>query len=164
MFKDLQQGEKILLKLAEYKLGGGSNSILFKKVRDEEGLAYDIYTQLEISDEFKGMYIFCTTGKENIDRARKIIDECILEIKNCSYNFDYYNLNLMKKLQLIAIYSILEDNRKLGLYLIDKLLYDKNIESYMEDLEKIGNINKRQIMEVCKKYFNNPTVHILKGK
>ncbi len=164
VFKDLQQGEKILLKLAEYKLGGGSNSILFKKVRDEEGLAYDIYTQLEISDEFKGMYIFCTTGKENIDRARKIIDECILEIKNCSYNFDYYNLNLMKKLQLIAIYSILEDNRKLGLYLIDKLLYDKNIESYMEDLEKIGNINKRQIMEVCKKYFNNPTVHILKGK
>ena len=110
------------------------------------------------------MYIFCTTGKENIDRARKIIDECILEIKNCSYNFDYYNLNLMKKLQLIAIYSILEDNRKLGLYLIDKLLYDKNIESYMEDLEKIGNINKQQIMEVCKKYFNNPTVHILKGK
>lgn len=164
MFKDLQQGEKILLKLAEYKLGGGSNSILFKKVRDEEGLAYDIYTQLEISDEFKGMYIFCTTGKENIDRAKKIIDECISEMKNCSYNFDYYNLNLMKKLQLIAIYSILEDDRKLGLYLIDKLLYNKDIESYMEDLEKIGNINKQQIMKVCKKYLNNPTVHILKGK
>ena len=51
----------------------------------------------------------------------------------------------MKKLQLIAIYSILEDNRKLGLYLIDKLLYDKNIESYMEDLEKIGNINKKYV-------------------
>lgn len=164
MFKDLQQGEKILLKLAEYKLGGGSNSILFKKVRDEEGLAYDIYTQLEISDEFKGMYIFCTTGKENIDRAKKIIDECISEMKNCSYNFDYYNLNLMKKLQLIAIYSILEDDRKLGLYLIDKLLYNKDIESYIEDLEKIGNINKQQIMKVCKKYLNNPTVHILKGK
>lgn len=164
MFKDLQQGEKILLKLAEYKLGGGSNSILFKKVRDEEGLAYDIYTQLEISDEFKGMYIFCTTGKENIDRAKKIIDECISEMKNCSYNFDYYNLNLMKKLQLIAIYSTLEDDRKLGLYLIDKLLYNKDIESYIEDLEKIGNINKQQIMKVCKKYLNNPTVHILKGK
>ncbi|BAK81472.1 M16 family metallopeptidase [Candidatus Arthromitus sp. SFB-rat-Yit] len=164
MFKDLKQSEKILLKLAEYKLGGSSNSILFKKVRDEEGLAYDIYTQLEISDEFQGMYIFCTTSKENVDRAKKIIDESILEIKNCSYNFDCYNLNLMKKLQLIAIYSIFEDNRKLGLYLIEKLIYGKNIESYIEDLKKIESVNKEQIMEVCKKHLNNPTVHILKGK
>ena len=163
-FNNLLQHEKIFLKIAEYKLGGGSNSILFKRVREENGLAYDIYTQLELSDEFKGMYIFCATNDQNVNEVIKIIDSCIEDIKNCKNYFDDYSLQLMKKLQLMSIYSILEDNEKLGLYLLDKMIYKKNINDYLDDLSMIEKVSSEELMNVCKKYFNNPTIHILKGK
>ena len=163
-FNNLLQHEKIFLKIAEYKLGGGSNSILFKRVREENGLAYDIYTQLELSDEFKGMYIFCATNDQNVDEVIKIIDSCIEDIKNCKNYFDDYSLQLMKKLQLMSIYSTLEDNEKLGLYLLDKMIYKKNINDYLDDLSMIEKVSSEELMNVCKKYFNNPTIHILKGK
>ena len=163
-FNNLLQHEKIFLKIAEYKLGGGSNSILFKRVREENGLAYDIYTQLELSDEFKGMYIFCATNDQNVDEVIKIIDSCIEDIKNCKNYFDDYSLQLIKKLQLMSIYSTLEDNEKLGLYLIEKIIYKKNINDYLDDLSMIEKVSSEELMNVCKKYFNNPTIHILKGK
>lgn len=163
-FNNLLQHEKIFLKIAEYKLGGGSNSILFKRVREENGLAYDIYTQLELSDEFKGMYIFCATNDQNVDEVIKIIDSCIEDIKNCKNYFNDYSLQLMKKLQLMSIYSTLEDNEKLGLYLLEKMIYKKNINDYLDDLSMIEKVSSQELMNVCKKYFNNPTIHILKGK
>ena len=163
-FNNLLQHEKIFLKIAEYKLGGGSNSILFKRVREENGLAYDIYTQLELSDEFKGMYIFCATNDQNVDEVIKIIDSCIEDIKNCKNYFDDYSLQLIKKLQLMSIYSTLEDNEKLGLYLLEKIIYKKNINDYLDDLSMIEKVSSEELMNVCKKYFNNPTIHILKGK
>ena len=163
-FNNLLQHEKILLKIAEYKLGGGSNSILFKRVREENGLAYDIYTQLELSDEFKGMYIFCATNDQNVNEVIKIIDSCIEDIKNCKNYFNDYSLQLMKKLQLMSIYSTLEDNEKLGLYLLEKIIYKKNINDYLDDLSMIEKVSSEELMNVCKKYFNNPTIHILKGK
>lgn len=163
-FNNLLQHEKIFLKIAEYKLGGGSNSILFKRVREENGLAYDIYTQLELSDEFKGMYIFCATNDQNVNEVIKIIDSCIEDIKNCKNYFNDYSLQLMKKLQLMSIYSTLEDNEKLGLYLLEKMIYKKNINDYLDDLSMIEKVSSQELMNVCKKYFNNPTIHILKGK
>lgn len=163
-FNNLLQHEKIFLKIAEYKLGGGSNSILFKRVREENGLAYDIYTQLELSDEFKGMYIFCATNDQNVNEVIKIIDSCIEDIKNCKNYFDDYSLQLIKKLQLMSIYSTLEDNEKLGLYLLEKIIYKKNINDYLDDLSMIEKVSSEELMNVCKKYFNNPTIHILKGK
>ncbi len=163
-FNNLLQHEKIFLKIAEYKLGGGSNSILFKRVREENGLAYDIYTQLELSDEFKGMYIFCATNDQNVNEVIKIIDSCIEDIKNCKNYFNDYSLQLMKKLQLMSIYSTLEDNEKLGLYLLEKIIYKKNINDYLDDLSMIEKVSSEELMNVCKKYFNNPTIHILKGK
>lgn len=163
-FNNLLQHEKIFLKIAEYKLGGGSNSILFKRVREENGLAYDIYTQLELSDEFKGMYIFCATNDQNVNEVIKIIDSCIEDIKNCKNYFNDYSLQLMKKLQLMSIYSTLEDNEKLGLYLLEKMIYKKNINDYLDDLSMIEKVSSEELMNVCKKYFNNPTIHILKGK
>lgn len=163
-FEDLQQHEKILLKIAAYKLGGSSNSILFKKIREEMGLAYDVYTQIELSDEFDGMYIFCATNYKNVDKVMKIIDSCIENMKTWKDHFNDYNLQLMKKLQLMSIYSTIENSEKLGLYLIDKMIYKKDINSYINDLLTIDKINSNELIDICSKYFKNPTIHILKGK
>lgn len=163
-FKELRQHEKIFLKIAEYKLGGSSNSILFKKIREEEGLAYDVYTQLELSDEFKGMYIFCATNVNNIDKVKNIIEDCIEDIKKFRSHFDEYNLQLMKKLQLISIYSTLDDNEKLGMYILDKMISNREIDTYLKDLLMIENISADELTNVCRKYFNNPTIHILRRK
>lgn len=163
-FNNLLQHEKIFLKIAEYKLGGSSNSILFKKVREEEGLAYDVYTQLELSDEFNGMYIFCATNDKNLDKVINIIEGCIEDIKKCRDHFDDYNLKLMKKLQLMSIYSTLDDNEKLGMYILDKMIYKRDINNYLKDLLMIENIDADDLMRICDKYFNNPTIHILRRK
>ena len=163
-FDNLQQHEKILLKIAAYKLGGSSNSILFEKIREELGLAYDVYTQIELSDEFEGMYIFCATNYKNVGKVIKIVDSCVEDMKKCKDYFDSYNLQLMKKLQLMSIYSTIEDNERLGLYLINKMICKKDTDSYINDLLTIDKINSNELMNVCDKYFKNPTIHILKGK
>ena len=64
----------------------------------------------------------------------------------------------------MSIYSTLEDNEKLGLYLLEKIIYKKNINDYLDDLSMIEKVSSEELMNVCKKYFNNPTIHILKGK
>lgn len=161
-FNDLTQDEKLFLKVVEYLLGGGSNSILFKRIREKEGLAYEVHTTLELSDEFKGMYIFCTTNSDKTTRVLEIINECIESMKDCNvYN---HNLKLMKKLQLISIYSTIEDNEELSMFLIRKMVSNQKIDSYKEDLLKLEGMSSKDLISFCKKYFNNPTIHILRGK
>lgn len=162
-FDNLKEDEKVLLKIAEYKLGGSSNSILFKRIREEEGLAYDVYTNIELTEEFKGMYIFCTVSDKNVNKAIEIINDCIESMKNCKNYFDEYNLQLMKKLQLMYIYRTLEDNESLGHYLLDKMIYNKDINYYLKDVNKMDNTKAYDLMNVCTKYFVKPTIHILKG-
>ncbi len=163
-FNNLKEHDKTLLKLVEYKLGGSPNSILFHEIRDKHGLAYDVYTQLELSNEFNGMYIFCTANNEDIDKVKEIIDASIDSLKKANDNFDDYNLNLMKKLQLMSIYSIFEDYSKLGLYTVEKMIYKENIYSYLDNLKIIEKVNSQQLIDISNKYLNDPTVHILKRK
>ncbi|SQB89882.1 zinc-dependent peptidase [Clostridium tetanomorphum] len=80
-FHGLNKNGELALKILNHKLGDSANSILFRKLREEKGLAYDVYTSLDSTDKVKCLYLYTAVGEENVNESIKVINNCIEEIK-----------------------------------------------------------------------------------
>lgn len=161
---DIEQEDEMPLKILNHKLGESSNSILFREIRENRGLAYDVYTSLDLSKNIKLMNIFTAVGEEFVDESKIAIDECIEDVKNNVIKFDDDTLNLMKKIHKTAVLSTLEDSLELCSYVLQQSLEDLPINEFIKDMDKLDAINKEDINRVANKYLVRPTVHILKSE
>ncbi len=71
------------LQLLNTILGGSMSSRLFQKVREEEGLAYSIYSYLNCHSDSGALVVYAGASPENIQRAIEIILE---EFRNLKEN------------------------------------------------------------------------------
>ena len=69
-FDELEKSDELPLRILNHRLGESSNSLLFREIRENRGLAYDIYTHLEITNSIKTLYIYTAVGEENIDETK----------------------------------------------------------------------------------------------
>lgn len=150
------------LKILSYRLGESANSILFRELRENRGLAYDVYTHLDLSDNIKTLAIYTAVDKENTDEAVNIINSSIENIKNRVIKFDDRTMELMKKIHKTAVISTLEDSTDLCNYAIHQCLDNESIYEFINDMDDLNNVNKESIYKVAKKFLDNPTVHILR--
>lgn len=160
-FNDLTKKEELALRILNHKFGESSNSILFRELREERGLAYDIYTSLDLTNSLKTLYIYAAVAPEDVDAATKTIDDCIERIKKEIIVFDYNTINLMKKVFKTAIASTLEDSSDLGNYVVHQAMEDENLYQFNEDMENLNDIVAQDLYEVAKKVLNKPTIHVL---
>ncbi len=120
-------------------LGGNTNSLLFKKIREEDGLCYYIYTTLYIAKRI--MLVQCGTRKENVQTA-------INKIKNIFDNIelliDVEDINVAKN-SLIRQYKLIQDNNSssINFYLTQ---YLNELEIDLSEL--INNINKIDLNDI----------------
>ncbi|MHC6180806.1 M16 family metallopeptidase [Clostridium sp. JNZ X4-2] len=163
-FYGLSKKQEMALRILNHKFGESSNSILFRKLREEKGLAYDIYTDLDLSDLVKTLYIYTSVKEENIEDAVRVIEDCINNVKNEKVAFDDNTMGLMKKVLKTAVVFTLEDPTDIGNYVLHQSMKEDNIYRFIYDIEKIEDIKKEDIYEVAKIVFKNPTIHILKRK
>ncbi|MGL4990750.1 MAG: M16 family metallopeptidase [Sarcina sp.] len=161
---DVQEDEEIALKILNHKLGESPNSILFRELRENKGLAYDIYTCIDLSENLKLMNIFTAIGEESIEESKQTIDEVIEDIKNEIIEIDDETLNLMKKIHKTAVLSTIEDSAELCSYVTHQALENLEIDSFIKDMKKLDNLKKEDISKVAKKYLVSPTIHILKSE
>ncbi|SDY62946.1 Predicted Zn-dependent peptidase [Proteiniborus ethanoligenes] len=160
-FYNLTRDEELALDILNHKLGESPNSILFRALREERGIAYDIYSEIDITDYIKTLYIYSSTSEEDIFEAKKTIDYCIESIVNKHALINESNISLMKKVMKTGIASILEDSEGLGNYVLHQRLMNKRIDAFVEDLEALNNIKAEDVYEVAKKVLINPTIHML---
>lgn len=163
-FYGLSKKEEMALRILNHKFGESSNSILFRKLREEKGLAYDIYTDLDLSDLVKTLYIYTSVKEENIEDAIRVIEDCINKVKNEKIAFDDNTIGLMKKVLKTAVVFTLEDPTDIGNYVLHQSMKKDNIYRFIYDIEKIEDIKKEDIYGVARIVFKNPTIHILKRK
>ncbi|OOM09288.1 peptidase M16 inactive domain protein [Clostridium saccharobutylicum] len=162
-FNELEKCDELPLRILNHRLGESSNSLLFREVRENRGLAYDIYTHLEITNNIKTLYIYTAVAEENIEEAKKAIDETLDNVINGKIKIGERDLNIMKKVHKTAVISTLEDSAELCNYMLHQALEDEDIFEFVKDMDRLNKLDMIKINDVGKKVLNNPTIHILKS-
>ena len=162
-FNELEKADELPLRILNHRLGESSNSLLFREIRENRGLAYDIYTHLEITNNIRTLYIYTAVSEENVEEARKAIDETIMNVINGKIQIGEKDLNIMKKVHKTAVISTLEDSAELCNYILHQALDGEDIFEFVRDMERLNNVDTFKINEVGKKVLKDPTIHILKS-
>lgn len=160
-FLGLNNKEELALGILNHKLGASANSILFRKLREEKGLAYDVYSDLDNTKDVKLLYIYTAVANENVRESIDIINTCIDKIKKREIIFDEETIWLMKKALKTDIASTLEDSTDLGNYVLHRDIENKSIHGFEENLILLEEITAEDIYNVAHKVFNGPTIHVL---
>jgi predicted Zn-dependent peptidase len=162
-FNELEKSDELPLRILNHRLGESSNSLLFREIRENRGLAYDIYTHLEITSSIKTLYIYTAVGEESIYETRDAIDETLKNLVDGKIQIGNKDLNIMKKVHKTAVISTLEDSSELCNYMLHQALEDEDIYEFVKDMDRLNNLDTIKINQVGKKVLKNPTIHILKS-
>ncbi|MCY6482833.1 pitrilysin family protein [Clostridium aestuarii] len=160
-FHNLNKQEELVLRVLNYKFGESANSILFRRLREEKGLAYDIYSELDMSKYVKTISIYTSVNEEDVEEALSIIDLSIEDIKNEKIVFNEKNIALMKKVFKTAIANTLEDSTQLANYAFHQLIDGEDIYEFIDNMNNMEKITSKDIYHICRKIFKNPTIHVL---
>ncbi len=160
-FYNLTRDEELALEILNHKLGESANSILFRALREDKGISYDIYSEIDVTDYIKTLYIYCAASEDDIFEAEETIDYCIENIVNKHIMIDDKNISLMKKVMKTGIASILEDSEGLCNYVLHQKLMDREVDGFSEDLEALNKIKAEDVYKVAEKVLASPTIHIL---
>lgn len=162
-FYDLDKKYELPLRILNHRLGESANSLLFREVRENRGLAYDIYSHLDITQNVKTLYVYTAVDEEDIDDAANAIEEIFKNIKFRKVIIGENDLNIMKKVHKTAVISTLEDSVELCSYILSQSLEGEDIFEFLKDMENLNTITADEIYEVANKVLNKPTIHILKS-
>lgn len=162
-FYDLDKNYELPLRILNHRLGESANSLLFREVRENRGLAYDIYSHLDITQNVRTLYVYTAVDEEDIDDAANAIEEIFKNIKFRNITIGENDLNIMKKVHKTAVISTLEDSVELCSYILSQSLEGEDIFEFLKDMDRLNIITADEIYEVANKVLNDPTIHILKS-
>lgn len=160
-FHGLTRMEELALEILNHKLGESANSILFRALREEKGIAYDVYSEMDATEYIKVLTIYTAVGEEDVFEAKSIIDACIHKIKKREICLDEKNVQLMKKVIKTAVASMLEDSSELANYVVHQKLDGKKVDGFAEDLAAMERIHAEDIYRVAEIVLKRPMMHIL---
>lgn len=160
-FYHLEKNDELALRILNHRLGESSNSLLFREVREKKGLAYDIYTHLDMTKNVKTLYVYTAVSDEDMEEAIKAIDETLNKVVNGNIEIGNKDLAIMKKVHKTAVISTLEDSAELCNYILHQELEDEDIYEFVKDMEGLNNLNRDKIYKVSKLVLKDPTIHIL---
>ena len=163
-FNNLEKELELPLRILNHRLGESSNSLLFREVREKRGLAYDIYTSIDMSNNVKTLYIYTAVGEDDIDLAIEAINNTIDSVKNGTLSIGERDLELMKKVHKTAVISTLDDPVDLCNYMLHQSLDGEDTYEFLEDMKKLNVLDINKINKVANTVLNNPTIHILKSR
>ena len=162
-FYDLPKEDELPLRILNHRLGERGNSLLFREVRENRGLAYDIYSNLDLTNHIKTLYIYTAVADEDIYDTKLAIEETLNGIKERRIVFGDRDLSLMKKVHKTAVVSTLDDPTELCNYVLHQCLDNIDVYEFEKDMERLKKVEIEHIYKVANKILNNPTIHILKS-
>lgn len=137
-------------------LGGGSDSKLFKEVREKNSLCYSIYSVPNKLDHI--LIIQAGIDKDNYKKTLDLIEKELASIRHGKFNEE--DLSIAKEYYETAMEELEESqSRIIEHYLMMELLGTDSIEVKRE---KMKNVTKNEIVKVAKK-IKIDTVFCLEG-
>ena len=158
----MTEKEKLPLRILNYKLGVSGNSILFRELRENRGLAYDIYSDLDLTENIQNFLIYTQVPDESLDEAEDLILSILSEVKEGKY-FHNDDLVIMKKVLKTSIFGTLDNIHDLSSFILDEMLNHEKPTMFEKDLEKLSEVTLEDIISVSRKVFEGPTIYRLRG-
>lgn len=146
----ITEQERSICELATNILGGGSTSRLFYRIREQEGLAYNIFSFNDLFRYTGTFGIYAGVAPENFEKVLKIIFLEIEKLKNepISQNeLDLYRQELIGEL-LLAHEDPSTHMTRIG----KSIIYENRIVSIKEMLSEYDQITPEQICNFFRKY------------
>lgn len=145
-----------VLTLYNVILGGGSDSKLFKEVREENSLCYTVYSVPNKLDRL--LIIQAGIDKDNYSKTVKLIEKDIEDMRRGK--FDEADISIAREYFLTALEEVLENpERIIDNYLMMELIGTDTIDKKREMIMKVS---KEEIVKVAKK-VKLDTVFLLEG-
>ncbi len=133
-------------------LGGSMSSRLFQKIREDEGLAYSIFSSNVQYMDTGIILIYAASSPKNTDRILELIKN---EIKNIArYGIKEAELSIARENLKGNIVLSVEDISSRMFRLGKGLLFDKNVLTINKILKKIDNVKKSDLDDIADRYFN----------
>ncbi|WP_312652991.1 pitrilysin family protein [Proteiniclasticum sp.] len=158
----MTEKEKLPLRILNYKLGVSGNSILFRELRENRGLAYDIYSDLDLTENIQNFLIYTQVPDESLDEAEDVILGILNEVKEGKY-FRTDDLVIMKKVLKTSIFGTLDNIHDLSAFILDEMLNHEKPAMFEKDIEKLNEVTLDDIISVSRKVFTGPTIYRLRG-
>lgn len=143
--------DKYPLSLFTNLLGGSISSRLFQKIREEEGLAYSIFSSNVQYYDTGIIIIYSASSPKNTEKILKLIEDEITDIRSHG----------VKDVELERSRENLKGNIVLGVEDISSrmfrlgkgLLFDKKVLTINEILKRIDEIKQNDLNDIADKYF-----------
>ncbi len=159
-----RDNERYPLIILNNAFGSSMSSRLFQRIREDEGLAYSVYTSVATYRDTGLFSIYAGLKKENLKRVEKIIKEEVEKL--LSYGLSENEIERAKK-QIKG--SIILSGESVGSHLSSMgkgILLSGKVKTEEELLESIASVKKDDIIRVTEKVFggDNFFKEIVKGK
>ncbi len=149
---------KYALVLMDVLLGGGMSSRLFQNIREQFGFAYSVYTFTDFMQETGvfGTYMACAPDK--VEKSIDLVVEEFQKIARDEVTEDELQRvkSQVKGNMLLGLESSGRRMRKIG----ETEIYGREHLSISQLVEKIENIQTRQLVELAREYLDPSKLNI----
>jgi len=152
-YKDLR---RISVAVLSHILGEGSSSRLFQKVREENGIAYQINTFLNSFFDISTFGVYLSTNEKSVFKAQKLILEELEKIKN--KNVTAAELNRAKEYLVGNMLMSLEGTTNRMIRMANQMIYFDKIIPVDETVKKIYNVTKEDIRDLSNELFGDKSL------
>jgi len=138
-------------------LGSGMSSLLFKEVRENKGLAYDIESKQYNFNDCGYFTISAGLSKDRLEESIRLINDVA---SNCYNIIDENELNKAKTMYQGRLILGMEDSLSVAEFNADSQLSTGNVCEVKEHIEKINKVSLSEIKEIAKSCLSDPAPNI----
>ncbi|MEJ5352102.1 MAG: pitrilysin family protein [Melioribacteraceae bacterium] len=149
-FKDKK---RISVAVLSQILGEGSSSRLFQKLREENGIAYQINTFLNSFYDVSTFGVYLSTNDKSIFKAQNLIFNEIKKMKQ--KKVDTKELDRAKEYLIGNILMSLESTTNRMHRIAQSVIYFGKIKSVEDTIRKIKSVTREEILELSNELFDN---------
>lgn len=148
--------KRVIVSVLSHILGEGSSSRLFQKVREDNGIAYQINTFLNSFYDISTFGIYLSTNDKSIYKAQDLIFEELKKIK--SKKVSEKELNRAKEYLIGNMLMGLESTTNRMLRIAQSVIYFDKVKSLDETIRHIKAVTPEQIREISNEIFADGTL------
>jgi len=147
---------RVKVSVLSHILGEGSSSRLFQKVREENGIAYQINSFLNSFFDTSTFGIYLSTNDKSVNKAQELIYEEIEKIKK--KNVGLIELDRAKEYLIGNMLMSLESTTNRMLRIAQSMIYFNKIKSVEETVKHIQAVTPKDIRDLSNEIFENGTL------
>ncbi|MBI2434624.1 MAG: insulinase family protein [Candidatus Hydrogenedentes bacterium] len=150
--------ERYTCELVSSILGGGSTSWLFERIREDEGLAYSIYTFNAFHASAGMLGVYAAIAPENLARAMELVYESLRRLRDDGISPEELEMNRqqLKGNMLMALESTSTRMSRMA----KSLIYHDRIVSIDEIIQRLDAVTETDVQAHAQKAFKPQTTTV----